>query len=380
MTRPSLTLFQTGAPAPKVALLPDALFFTRAFPVAAGATPAEAAVQAELALEGLSPFPAGQLYHGYFWVRGAERVLVFAAYRRRLTREQLTEWEGAKLVLPVFATLLGLELKPATTLLVPSAEGLTAIHWDSGAVPAAVIFRPLGPEATDADRARVKDELLRLAGGSKQMVELAGPPVAEASDRRGDEFVFRADAQVSRLPAASAAGMDVRDKAELAALRRAQARDLTLWRIFMGSLATVGLMLLGLLALAGGGLWQKTREAKVAAQQPVVDQIMTAQSLATRTNELSTKRLLPLEMISIASERKPAVIQFLRATTGGLYTLTVDAQTTSPNDVAAFRSALSELPACEKVEVRDQRTRDNLMTFSLVITFKPEALKPAVVP
>jgi len=39
--------------------------------------------------------------------------------------------------------------------------------------------------------------------------------------------------------------------------------------------------------------------------------------------------------------------------------------------------ALAEQPACAKVEVRDQRTRDNLMTFTLVITFKPEALKPA---
>jgi hypothetical protein len=174
--------------------------------------------------------------------------------------------------------------------------------------------------------------------------------------------------------------MDVRDKAELAALRRMQARDLLLWRIFLGSLAAIGLMLLGLVALAGEGLWQKAREAKVSAQQPIVDQIMTAQSLATRTDELSTKRLLPLEMISIASERKPPVIQFLRATTSGLYTLTVDAQTTSPGDVAAFRSALAEQPACAKVEVRDQRTRDNLMSFTLVITFKPEALKPATVP
>jgi hypothetical protein len=132
-----------------------------------------------------------------------------------------------------------------------------------------------------------------------------------------------------------------------------------------------------MLALVGEGLWEKTREMKVAAQQPLVDQVMTAQSLATRTNELSTKRLLPLEMISLVSGRKPAVIQFLRATTSGLYTLTIDAQTASPNDVAVFRTSLSEEPACEKVEVRDQRTRDNLMTFTLVITFKPEALKPA---
>ena len=377
MTSPSLKFLPTGARAPQVVLLPDGLFFTRSFPVTAGITPAEVALQAELALEGISPFPAGQLYHGFFWVPGAERVLVFAAYRRRFTREQLAEWEGAALVLPGFAALLGLAVKPATTLLVPSSEGLTAIHWDLGVVPAAVFSRPLPAEATEADRARVKDELLRLAGGSKQVMELAAAPVAEALARGGDEFVFQANGQVSRLPAVQAGALDVRDKAELAALRRAQGRDLLIWRLFIGSIAAVGLMLLGLVALVGEGAWQRTREAKVAAQQPVVDQIMTAQSLATRTNELSTKRLLPLEMISVVSERKPAAIQFLRATTSGLYTLTVDAQTTSPNDVAAFRSALGEQPACASVEVRDQRTRDNLMTFTLVITFRPEALKPA---
>lgn len=376
MTRP-LKFLQTGARAPKVALLPDGMFFTRAVPVPAGATPADVASQAELALEGLSPFPASQLYHGYFWVPGAERVLVFAAYRRRFTREQLSEWDGAVLVLPAFAALLGLEVKPATTLLAPSAEGMTAVHWDNGPVPSAVIFRPLPEEATDADRVRVKDELLRLAGGSKSVIELTAAPVTEPSGRGGDEFVFRAGAAVSPLPAARAAGMDVRDKAELAALRRAQGRDVMLWRIFLGGLAAIGLMLIGLVALAGVAVWQKTREAKVAAQQPVVDTIMTAQSLATRTNELSTKRLLPLEMISAVSERKPAVIQFLRATTTGLHTLSIDAQTASPNEVAAFRTALGELPVCEKVEVRDQRTRDNLMTFTLVITFKPDGLKPA---
>lgn len=377
MNRPSLKFLRTGALPPKVALLPDALFFTRSFPVSAKATPAEVAGQAELALEGMSPFPAAQLYHGFFWAPGAECVLVYAAYRRRFTREQLAEWEGAALVLPAFAALLGVEVEESTTMLVFSADGLTAIHWGIWAVPAAVYFRPLPPEATEADRTRVKDELLRLTGGSRKVIELADPIVAEAPVRGGNELVFRAGNRLSVLPAGWVAGMDVRDKAELAALRRARARDMILWRVFMGGLAAIGLMLLGLVGLAGEGFWQQTRAAKVAAQQPVVDTIMTAQSLASRTNELSTKRLLPLEMISLVSGRKPAVIQFLRATTSGLYTLSVDAQTASPNEVAAFRTALGELPACEKVEVRDQRTRDNLMTFTLVITFKPDALRPA---
>jgi hypothetical protein len=378
MTQPSLNPPPAGAHAPKVVLLPDALFFSRAIPLSATATPAEAAIQAELGLEALSPFPPAQLYHGFFWVPGAERALVFAAYRRRFTREQVEAWSGAELVLPAFAALLGGEVAPATTLLVTSADGLTAIHWDRGAVPAAVLFRPLPAEAGDEERARVRDELLRAAGGSRQVIELGAPPVVEAASGSEDEFVFRADARVSRLSPALAAAMDVRDKTELAALRRARARDVMLWRGFLGCAAAIGLILLSWAAMYGAGFWQKIRETKVAAQQPVVDQIMTQQALATHINELSSKRLLPMEMISLVSGTiKPVSIQFLRATTDGLYTLKVDAQTTSPGEVSTFRSALSDLPACEKVEVRDQRTRDNLMSFTLVITFHPEALKPA---
>ena len=89
-----LSLLRAGPPPPKVAFLPDALFFTRSVPVTKDATPTEAAAQAELALEGLSPFPLAQLYYGWFWVPGAERALVFGSYRRRFTTEQSAAWEG----------------------------------------------------------------------------------------------------------------------------------------------------------------------------------------------------------------------------------------------------------------------------------------------
>ncbi|HNC23062.1 MAG TPA: hypothetical protein PLU52_02565, partial [Opitutaceae bacterium] len=172
--------------------------------------------------------------------------------------------------------------------------------------------------------------------------------------------------------------LDVRDRGQLAELRSARGRDLLLWRVFVGSLAASLLLALGWAGIYGAGFWQKARELKVAAQQPVIDQIMTAQNLATRVNELSSKRLLPFEMISFVSgTAKPPTIQFLRTTTSGLYTLEIQAQTTSPAEVSVFRSNLAAQAACEKVEVRDQRTRDNLMSFTLVVTFKPGALKPA---
>src|SRR5689334_1921906 len=135
-----ISFLRSGPPPPKVALLPDALFFTRAVPITEGASSAEAGAQVELALEALSPFPLAQLYHGWFWQPGADQAFVFAAYRRRFTTEQTLEWEGAEVVLPTFAATFGANVVPATTIVLSSLEGLTAIHWNKPPVPAKVLF------------------------------------------------------------------------------------------------------------------------------------------------------------------------------------------------------------------------------------------------
>src|SRR5687768_4177123 len=167
-----LSFLRAGPPPPKVALLSDALFFTRAIPVTAGASAAEAATQVELALEAASPFPLAQLYYGWFWVPGAERAFVFAAYRRRFTVEQTGDWQGAEVVLPAFATVMGAEVDAATTILLSSPDALTAVHWDRSPVPAKVMVRPLAPEAGDEERAKARDELLRAFDGSKKVIAL----------------------------------------------------------------------------------------------------------------------------------------------------------------------------------------------------------------
>ena len=194
-----------GPPPPKVALLSDALFFTRAVPVTKGATPAQAASELELALEGISPFPLAQLYYGWFWVPGAEHALVFASYRRRFTAEQTAGWEAAELVLPAFAAVFGAEVEAATTIVLNSPEGMTAVHWTDPAVADRILYRSIALEATDDDRARVRDELLREIGGTRKVIDLESPlmPDSPASD---GEIVFRGDDLVSRLAATAAAG------------------------------------------------------------------------------------------------------------------------------------------------------------------------------
>jgi hypothetical protein len=103
---------------------------------------------------------------------------------------------------------------------------------------------------------------------------------------------------------------------------------------------------------------------------------MTAQSIATRINELSSKRLLPFEMISAVNEKRPDDIYFVRVQTNGLAGLLIDATSNSPSLVSSYQAALSALPSVERVEFRNQQVRENSMTFTMAITFKSDALKP----
>jgi len=376
--------FRAGPPPPRVVLLPDALFFARTVPVPADAAPgkgdgppAEVAAQVELALEAVSPFPLSQLYHGFFWVPGSAHALVFAAYRRRFTAEQMAEWEGADVVLPAFAALLGGAVTPATTVVLSAPEGLTALHWESGPVPDRIAYQPLAPEAPDEERDRARTALLRSLGGSKTIIDLSAPPQAEAS-RSDRERIFRSGDFVSRLPAGAAPALDVRDRDDLTALRRAQRRDLLIWRVGVGCVLAFAAMALGEVALIGGGMWQRTLLKVIRKQTPVVDSIITAQALATKIQDLSSNRLLPLEMISIVDPRKAGTtIEFLTASTDDLNKLTVKAQTTNAGEISSYRNTLAALPACENVEVTDTVMQNNIATFTLVVTFKPGALKPA---
>jgi hypothetical protein len=176
--------------------------------------------------------------------------------------------------------------------------------------------------------------------------------------------------------------LDVRAKDELAQRRRDRARNRYLWWAF-GACAA-GLVLAGLLELGlkGGRIWQRNRLATVAANTPAVKQIETKNTLALRIEELSTRRLLPLEMITLAGAKLAGSnIQFVRTSTKGLYTLEIEAKTRGANDAANYQAALRDLPTVAAVkELPGSGDRAGITTFTIQITFKPDALRPASAP
>jgi hypothetical protein len=280
---------------------------------------------------------------------------------------------------PAFAALLNAPApEGATTWLLARVDGLTAIYFDDrSGVPADVRSCPLAAEATETERAAARAALLREFPGSRTVVDLALPvPDAEADEA----LAFQSGDLRSTFSEADAAALDVRDKEELAALTRARGRDRWLWRAFVGAAALIALCAGTEILMLGGKALLATRDAERAAQSPRVAEIMTKQALATRIEEMASKRLLPLEMISVASAVRPPSIQFTNTTTSGLYTLEIQAQTGAQGEIDAFESALRQQPACEQVEVRDLVVRSGVSTFVVIITFKPDAVKPAAGP
>jgi hypothetical protein len=158
-----------------------------------------------------------------------------------------------------------------------------------------------------------------------------------------------------------------------------------LWRVLLGCAAALVLLMLGEFALVGGAVWQDGRVAKINRQKPTVKKIKDAQSLATRIDELATKRMLPFEMISAVVGTKediriPQGIQFTRVTATpatGLNAIVIDGTSTPAAQLGVYLTTLRNLPAIERIDDRGISTRGDTATFTVVVTFKADALRAA---
>jgi hypothetical protein len=356
-----------AARAASVVLLPGEKFFVRRVPLA---PEGDVAAQVALVLEGLSPFPASQLYFGFRANPARTQAFVFAAFRRSFTAEETAGWAGAAAVIPDFAVWLGAGSLPAAGLSWREHDArLEVVAWDGRSeLPAALIVRL--KEA--AEPAELVAEAIRKSGlpagtpvkvvtgtatatrGKRELVVTLGPGGAEA---RFDETAL--------------GQLDVRDKGVLIERRQALRRDMLLWRGFatlLGGLAACAVLELGLLLGRG---WLSTRQAEIDALAPAVKQIDQAQTLAKRLEEISSQRLLPFEMLAVLNRKRPNSVMYTRASTSGLWRIDLEAQTTNASDLRDFEADLRKLAGVEHVELREPRTREGLTTFLMEITFKP---------
>jgi hypothetical protein len=375
MPAPKLKFPAFAALGRQVVLLPDDAFFVRSVPLATGEGAAGVESQVELAMEAMAPFPVAQLYYGYWTKPGVDRALVFAAYRKRFTAEEVETWATADWVVPRFATLLGGKApEPATAWVLAGSEGLTVVFFgDATGVPTAVRAEALAADAEPAARTAVRDGLLKSLGGTRTVIDVPEITIEPGAPGEG-EFVARGATLVSELPLAQAEMLDVRDKAELTARRRARARDRWMWRGALLGVAVLALCALAEMALLGVSAWQSRRLAVIAQQTPIVTEITTAHALASRIEELTTKRLMPIEMIEIVSGLKPNSIQFTRTTTSGRYTLEVEAKTSNQAEIEQYKRALESAEATDTVQIETRGMQNNVTTFRMTVTFNPSVL------
>jgi Tfp pilus assembly protein PilN len=115
----------------------------------------------------------------------------------------------------------------------------------------------------------------------------------------------------------------------------------------------------------------------VTAQRSKVEVIMNNDLLTRRIEELSTKRLLPFEMLDVISSKKPTSIWFTKVTTTDLYDITVEATTQDSASLASFETALNALNLFNSVQLKVTDSRGATTKFRLQASFKPGAVKAA---
>ena len=362
--------------ATEVVLLPAERFMARMVSIDA-ASPVEA--QISLALEGFAPFPLTQMFYGYRLAPARDRALIFAAYRKRFTAAEIQDWTGAVVVLPAFLALLGNGPKTAAIRVWTEGAQVTALGWNGrDALPVAVLSRETVEPVTAEFRAALVAELRTRVGLADVPVQDFAGPVRASYSAAKETATLEARGGVNgatlTLTRAELDAADVRDKDFLVGQRRELKRDLRLWRAFqvcVGGLAIALALELGM--FAAGFQLQKLKDT-VQELAPAVQKIETAQALTTRIGEMSQRRLKPFEMLAVVNQNRPTSIQFIRATTTGLNSLEIEAQTGNAPDVGQYEAVLRTAKDLSAVEMRDLRSREGITSFTLSVTFKPEAL------
>jgi hypothetical protein len=355
----------------EIVVLPAEAFFVRRVPLAADTAAEE---QVELALETHAPFALAQLFYGFLTVADGASALVFATHRRRFAAEG---WDGASAVLPTFLALLGDAPSSRAVRTWSDGASLLVAAWDgAGTLPAVVLARAIEPATESGERARLLAEAQARLGALGAAEEFVGP-VTVTTTKDGCEFsVARraGGALTTSFDEAALATADVRDKALLAERRASQQRDRFLWRVLLAAVGCIAFaVVLEVAMFLGGILLNQQREAQRAVAADV-EKIQTAQTLGTRIEEMSQRRLRAMEMLAVVNAVRPNGIVFSRSVTNGRDTLEVEGQSANADNVGTFESAVRALPQVATLEVSNVGLREGLTTFRFVTTFKDGAL------
>ena len=353
------------------ALLPGNRFFVRSVALEGE----DAAGQVALALEALSPFPAEQMLVGHVVSADGKQALAYAAHRRRFTPEESFAWPDDCQVIPEFLALCGERPAGAGVVVHRGAERLVALAWDAtNPLPLAVAVADLA----DADEPTLAAEVAAKAGipADAPVAKLDGALVSELKENA--LCLHREGGKPFTIPQKGRDEADIRDVDFLNARRKKERLNLVLWNLTRAAVAVVALSFV--LEVAAAGInWRATQlKALNESRRAEVVEIEADQATASRIEEVRTKSPLPLEMLALANEHRPATVEFTRVNCKSNAALEIEARTTNPSDISAFERALKEVPEITAVASKDMRARDNYTTFTFTISYKADVLRKAV--
>jgi hypothetical protein len=375
MTTPLKRMFQ-GAQTQEAAMLPGNRFFVRRLAVEGEDVPG----QVNLALEAVSPFPLEQMLVGFVTSTDGKQVLAYAAHRRRFTTEESFAWPEDCQVVPEFLALCGHRAAADGVIVHRGEARLTALAWKAGEeLPAAIAVA----ELADTDEAGLAKEAAARAGLPADVAVETVEGALAGSLVEGALVLKREGNGTFTIPKKGLDDSDIRDTDFLAERRKKERLNLILWNAArLGAAVLVVSLLLDIGAFVIG-LRSGTLEAANEARRPLVEDIVESQKITDRILELGVKRLLPIEMLALVNEKRPATVEFtnvhceLKKPKDSVLTkpiMTVDARTPNAGDISDFLKAVQTLPEVESVTNSEPRVRDTSTTFRLEITFRQATL------
>ena len=356
---------------PSAALLPGNRFFVRLIEL----EPDNISSQVSLAIETVSPFPSEQMLMGFITSSDNKWALAYAAHRRRFTPEESFAWPDDCQVIPEFLALLGQRPNQGGILIHEGADLLTALAWNEN--------QPLPNCIVVVDKNDSSVELL-----TKEIIERTGMPSNTAVVNTSGEFSSKRDdsklilncnnGSAFELSSNQLDNADIRDADFLSTRRKKERVNKLLWNT---ARVAVGVIILSFVFEISAFLinWRSNNLRLInESRQPVIQEIESAQAISARITEMNTKAPLPLEMLAVANDHRPATVDFQRVNCKNNTQLEIEARTTNASDVYTFEKSLKESPEVTFVATKDMRARDNFTTFSVTITFKPETLRKGV--
>lgn len=356
----------------EAALLPGNRFFVRRFAVEG----ADVTSQVNLQLEALSPFPLEQMLVGHVITADGKQVLAYSAHRRRFTPEESFAWPENCPVIPEFLALCGHRLAEGGVVVHQGEERLTALAWKAGdSLPSAVVVT----DRADQNEVGIAQEAAALAELPAECAVEIISGLLTGQMVEGALALTAKDHETFTVSKAQLDDADIRDSDFLAARRKKERANLIMWTVAQACAAVLVICVVAEVGTAFIRGRSNSLEAQIEKARPNIEEIKELDGISTRLADLGIKRLLPLEMLALVNEKRPATVEFTNITCEAKKqkasvltkpTITIDAKTPNAGDISDLLKAVKAIPEVESATNSEPKVRDTATTFRLEVVFK----------